>query len=235
MGETTNQKQVKKFSVPILILIIIFADVAMGFVLFFPSGNFYWMEAWIFLILFTFLMSYMFFWLNKHNPQVLRSRASLKGVQKNDLVILTLFGIVFLAFLLVVSFDGGRYHWSTVPLWGKILGYIGFVIGFTIIVLVMKENAFAAKVVRIDKEAGHKVITTGPYAVVRHPMYSGYILWVSSMSIALGSLYGLIPMAFLTLLFMVRISFEEKLLHKELEGYTEYTKKVKKRLIPWIW
>ena len=228
-------EEAKSFSVPVVILIIIFADVFFGFALFFLSGNLLWMEAWILLILLTFLMGYMFFRLNEHNPQALRSRASLKGMQKKDIIIMTLMVIAFFAFFIVVSLDGGRYHWSTVPLWGKIIGYIGFVLGFIILFLVMKENAFAAKVVRIDKEAGHKVITTGPYAVVRHPMYSGYLLWLSSMSIALGSLYGLIPTAFLTILFLVRVSFEEQFLHQELEGYTEYTKKVTKRLIPGIW
>lgn len=107
--------------------------------------------------------------------------------------------------------------------------------GLIIMFLVMKENSYAAKVVRIDKEAGHKVITTGPYAVVRHPMYSGYLLWFSSMSIALGSLYGLIPTVLIIILILIRISFEEKVLHEGLEGYTEYTEKVKNRLIPKIW
>ncbi len=225
----------KKFSVPVLILILICADVVFGFILFFPSGNFLWMEAWIFLILLTFLMAYMLFWLNKHNPQVLRSRTSIKGITKKDVILMILLGATFFAFFILVSLDGGRYHWSTVPLWGEIIGYIGFVIGFIIIFLVMKENPFAAQVVRVDKEAGHVVITTGPYAVVRHPMYSGYLLWFFSISIALSSLYGLIPVVFITILLIVRIPFEEKLLHEELEGYTEYTKNVKKRLIPWIW
>lgn len=226
----------KKFSVPLLMILIIPADVIIGFILFFLSGwNFLWWEAWIFLILLTFLMGFMLFWLNKHNPQVLRSRTSMKGMVKKDKILMSLLIASFFAFFIVVCLDGGRYHWSTVPLWSKIIGYIGFVIGFIITVLVMKENPFAAKVVRIDKEGGHKVITTGPYAVVRHPMYSGSILWFLSMSIALGSLYGLIPGVFITILLIIRIPFEEKLLHEELEGYTEYTKKVKKRLIPWIW
>jgi len=189
------------------------------------------MEAWIFLIILTFLMAYMFFWLNKHNLKVLRSRTSVKGMIKKDIIPMFLLIASFFAFFIVVCLDGGRYHWSTVPLWGKIIGFIGFVIVFIITVLVMKENSYASKVVRVDKEGEHKVITTGPYAVVRHPMYSGSILWFFSMSIALGSLYGLIPVVFITILLIVRISYEEKLLHEELEGYTEYTKKVKKRLV----
>ncbi len=228
-------EEVKRFSWPVVILMIICVVVVIGFGLFFLSGNLLWMEAWILLILLTFSVSYMFFWLNKHNPQVIRSRASVKGMQKKDIIIVTLLGVVIIAFFVVVILDGGRYHWSTVPFWGKILGYIGFVGGCYITFLAMKENAFASKIIRVDKEAGHKVITTGPYAVVRHPLYSGMLLLLSSMSIALGSLYGLIPMAFVTILILVRISFEEKFLHEELEGYTEYTKKVTKRLIPRIW
>jgi len=225
----------KKFSVPLLILTLICTDFIFGFMLFFLSDNFLWIEAWIFLILLTIILAYMFFWLNKHNQLVLKNRTSMKGMQKKDMILTSLLLIAFFAFFIVVCLDGGRYHWSTIPLWGKIIGDICFVISFIIIFLVMKENSFAAKVIRVDKEVGQLVITTGPYAVVRHPMYSGYILWIFSMSIALGSLYGLIPGVFFTILLIVRIPFEEKLLHKELEGYTEYTKKVKKRLIPWIW
>jgi len=226
----------KKFSVLILILIIIFGDVFFGFIFFFLSGwNFLWWEAWVLLTLLTFLMPYMLFSLNKHNPQVLRSRTSVKGMVKKDMILMGLLVPLIFAFIIVVSLDGGRYHWSTVPLWCKIIGYIGFVIGFIITVLVMKENPFASKVVRIDKGGCHKVITTGPYTVVRHPMYSGFILWFFSWSIALGSFYGLIPIVLTTILLLIRIPFEEKLLREELEGYTEYTRKVKKRLIPWIW
>jgi protein-S-isoprenylcysteine O-methyltransferase Ste14 len=228
-------EEAKKLPVAIIILLIIFVNVVFGFALFFLSGNLLWMEAWIFLIIMVPLTSFAFFWLNKHNPQVMRSRASVKGLQKEDVIIMSLVGIVFFTFGVVVVLDGGRYHWSTVPLWGETIGFIGLVLGYIITILAMKENAFAAKFVRVDKEGGHKVITTGPYAVVRHPLYAGALLLFSSGSIALGSLYGLIPVVFLIILLLVRISFEEKFLHEELDGYTEYTKKVKKRLIPWIW
>ena len=226
----------KPFPVPVIIGTVILSSVVLGFPLFYLAGTFYWVEAWILLILLIPLLGYTFLWLNKHNPQVLRSRTSVKGLQKQDIIIMILMVPAFFAIFLVVGLDGGQFHWSTVPLLGKLLGYIGFVIGFTIaFFLALKENPYAAKFVRLDTEAGHQVITTGPYAVIRHPMYAGIILWLASMSIALGSLYGLIPTAFLTNVILVRISFEEQFLHQNLEGYTEYTKKVKKRLIPWIW
>jgi len=117
----------------------------------------------------------------------------------------------------------------------KILGFIGVAFGLIIIFLVMKENAFASKVVRIDKEGGQKVISTGSYAIVRHPMYTGFLLMFFGLAIALGSLFGLIPTAIITILIIIRIPLEEKVLYEGLEGYTEYTEKVKCRLIPKIW
>ncbi len=228
-------EEAKKLPTPLLILMAIFAPIMIGFFIMFPSGNFLWTEAWILAIIFGIIMVYMLFWLNKHNPQILRSRTSVKGTTKKDALILASLGANMIIFIILVSLDGGRYHCSMVPLWAEIIGFAGFVLGFTIVFLVMKENAFAAKVVRIDKEAGHKVVTTGPYAVVRHPMYSGFLLMFASMSIALGSLYGLVPMLFMIIILIIRIRFEEQVLHEGLEGYTEYTKKVRKRLIPGIW
>jgi len=97
------------------------------------------------------------------------------------------------------------------------------------------ENSFALKVEKIDKKGGKKVISTGPYAIVRHPMYTGFLLMFFGLTIALGSLFGPIPTAIVTILIIIRIPLEEKILHEELEGYTEYTEKVKLRLIPKIW
>jgi len=230
MSETS-----KKFSTPVLIAIIIFADVMQAIILMLLSGNFLWIEMWIWILIFTIFMTYSMFWLRKNNPQLLESRTSLKGSSKPDKIILSLVGVVCFVYVLVVSLDGGRFHWSLVPVLVKILGFIGVAFGLIIIFLVMKENAFASKVVRIDKEGGQKVISTGPYAIVRHPMYTGYLLMFFGLTIALGSLFGLIPTAILTILIIIRIPFEEKVLHEGLEGYTEYTEKVKHRLIPKIW
>ncbi len=228
-------KTSKKFSTPVLIAIIIFADVMQALPLILLSGNFLWIEMWIYLLIFTIFMTYSMFWLRKNNPQLLESRTSMKGSSGSDKIILSLLGVVCIVYFFVVSLDGGRFHWSLVPVLVKILGFIGVALGLIIIFLVMKENAYASKVLRIDKEGGQKVITTGPYAVVRHPMYTGFILMFSGLTIALGSLFGLIPTAILAILIIIRIPLEEKLLHEGLEGYTEYTEKVKCRLIPKIW
>ncbi len=230
MPEDTKQ-------IPILILFsMVICEVAFfGFLLFYFSGNLFWQEAWACLIIYGFLLAHSLFWFNKHDPGVLRRRLSLGNALKKDLIFIILLGGLFLAFFLVVSLDGGRYHWIFVPVWCKLIGYIGFLSGFIIKFISLKENTFAAIIVKIDEQAKHKVITTGPYAIVRHPMYFGYLLAFFSLPIALGSFFGLIPIVFMAVLFVLRIVFEEKFLLKNLEGYSEYAKKVKKRLVPFIW
>jgi len=230
MSETS-----KKFSTPVLIALIIFADVMQAILLILLSGSFLWIEMWIYLLIFTIFMTYSLFWVRKNNPQLLESRTSMKGSPRSDKIILSLLGVVCIVYFVVAGLDGGRFHWSVIPVLVKILGFIGVAFGLIIMFLVMKENAFASKVLRIDKEGGQKVISTGPYAIVRHPMYTGYLLMFFGLTIALGSLFGLIPTVIVTILIIIRILLEEKLLHEGLEGYTEYTEKVKYRLIPKIW
>lgn len=100
---------------------------------------------------------------------------------------------------------------------------------------VMRENTFLSQVVKIDKDRGHKVVTTGPYAVVRHPMYIVVIILLFAVPVALGSRFALILAAFLTLLLIIRTNFEDRTLHEELKGYPEYAKQTRYRLIPGIW
>ncbi|MFX1388125.1 MAG: methyltransferase family protein, partial [Promethearchaeota archaeon] len=119
--------------------------------------------------------------------------------------------------------------------WVEIIGIIGMSLGFIIIFLVMKENTFLSKTVEIQEDRGHKVITTGPYRVVRHPMYSGFILFIVFYCFALGSLYSLIPTSLGVVGIIIRTVMEDRLLHKDLKGYKEYTQKTKKKLIPLIW
>ena len=100
---------------------------------------------------------------------------------------------------------------------------------------VMRENTYLSKVVKIDEERGHQVVTTGPYALVRHPMYTVIIVLLFAMPVALGSRYALILSVFLTLLLIIRTYFEDRTLYTELDGYPEYAKNTRYRLIPWIW
>jgi protein-S-isoprenylcysteine O-methyltransferase Ste14 len=116
-----------------------------------------------------------------------------------------------------------------------VLGYVLLCIGFFISVWVYKVNKFAEPSVRIQTERGHKVIDTGPYAIVRHPLYAGGLIMFTGIPLALGSIWALIPTAVGTVIIIVRTVLEDRTLHEELEGYREYAARVHYRLIPGIW
>jgi protein-S-isoprenylcysteine O-methyltransferase Ste14 len=107
--------------------------------------------------------------------------------------------------------------------------------GWYLIFRVMKENTFLSRVVEIQEDRGHTVVTTGPYKVVRHPMYVGAIALLFAIPLALGSIYGLIPAVLMTIAFILRTSLEDKTLHAELQGYLDYAQQTKYRLLPGIW
>jgi protein-S-isoprenylcysteine O-methyltransferase Ste14 len=131
--------------------------------------------------------------------------------------------------------DAKRFGWSPeFPLWTKIVGTLLFILAFIILFSALKENTFAAPVVKMQKERGQKVISTGLYGIVRHPMYSGGTLLFIGAPLLLGSVYGLAMGLLLTILMAVRSVGEEEMLRQELDGYNEYIKEVKWRLIPLV-
>ena len=140
--------------------------------------------------------------------------------------------LFFFAAFLIPGFDK-RFGWSSVPLEVIIIADAIVVGGYLLFVIVLRENRYASRIIEVEKK--QKVITTGPYAFVRHPMYSGVLLMYGFSPLALGSYWGMIPNALLILLIVARIRNEEKVLKQELEGYREYTQKVKYRLVPGIW
>jgi protein-S-isoprenylcysteine O-methyltransferase Ste14 len=176
-------------------------------------------------------------WLKKHNPELLRDRmAFLKPAAKRwDKVILLVSTIVFVPYLILPGLDAVRFQWSSVPPLIKAVCFGGIILSFMLLSWVMRENTYLSRVVEIQKERGHKVITTGPYQYVRHPMYLAIIVLFLSIPVALGSLWSLIPSAVLTLLILIRTFLEDKTLHEELEGYNSYAEKVKYRIVPGIW
>jgi protein-S-isoprenylcysteine O-methyltransferase Ste14 len=116
-----------------------------------------------------------------------------------------------------------------------VLGFVGVIISLLLIFLAMRANKYLSRFVEVQRERGHKVIISGPYQYVRHPMYAGLIVLIYSIPVALGSLWTLLPASVLTLLFVIRTYFEDKTLHEELEGYKAYSERVKYRLLPGIW
>lgn len=224
----------KKVSKPFLLALVVLVTALLGLGLFLPAGTFLWLEAWIYLcIFFTFFTVYIFYF-NKNDPEMLQKRAKPKFEKTWDKIVVLLMFFGFFPTFILPGFER-RFIWSNVTLIVEIIGFIGMSLGLIIIFLVMKENTFLSKTVEIQKDRGHKVITTGPYRIVRHPMYLGFILFILFYCLAVGSLYSLIPAGLGTIGILIRTILEDRLLHKELEGYNEYAQKVKKKLIPLIW
>ncbi|MEJ2249812.1 MAG: isoprenylcysteine carboxylmethyltransferase family protein [Candidatus Lokiarchaeota archaeon] len=206
-----------KFIVGVTIVTIL-----LGLGMFIPADNFLWVEAWIVLILFYVFFINNIFYFSKHDPNLIKKRVKPKFTEKWDIIVTALTSIGFIPIFFFPGLDR-RFGWSNVPLIVEIIGFTAYILGWIFIFLTMRENSFLSKAVEIQK--GHKVINTGPYKIVRHPMYLGLIVFMTGWCLALGSLFSLIFVAFIVVGLIIRIVFEEKTLNKELEGYTEYTQK----------
>jgi len=202
------------------------------------AGDWHWTEGWIFSVLFFSLSFAILIYLYVNDPALLNERFSppVQKEQKSwDKILLSVFFLGFLVWFAIMPLDVRRFGWSPIfPLWIEILGTLLFILAFVILFGALKENTFAAPVVKMQKERGQKVISTGLYGTVRHPMYTGGALLLMGGPLLLGSFYGLAIGLLLTLLLAVRSIGEEAMLRQELDGYSEYMKRVKWRLIPFV-
>jgi protein-S-isoprenylcysteine O-methyltransferase Ste14 len=205
--------------------------------LFGGAGTFAWTEAWIYLLIHVSSSAVTGLWLKRHNPELLKVRMEFwKRMAKPwDKAVIITSMFVLVPFFTLPGLDAVRYRWSHVPSSVNIIGFVGILISSCLFFWVMKTNPYSSAAVEVQKEQGHKTITTGPYQIVRHPMYVGTILWFVSIPLALGSLLTFIPGVILTALIVVRTYLEDKTLHQELEGYAAYAQTVKYRLIPGTW
>ena len=212
-------------------------SVVWGAVLLFSAGTARWLSAWIYLtgrFALDLLSSHL---LHRNAPEIAveRSRGAFQKEQTiPDRVVLTLMMIINFCAMLVAGMDE-RLGWSDVPQWLRIIGAASIVMSYYTTYRVAIENKFAASVVKIQRARGHKVIDTGPYQYVRHPMYTGLIFRTIGTPLLLGSWWGLYPASALIILVVVRILFEEKELSTGLEGYNGYIQRVRYRLIPLVW
>jgi protein-S-isoprenylcysteine O-methyltransferase Ste14 len=201
-------------------------------IIFIPAGSFSFWQGWsylaVILIPFAFAVSYFL----DRDPAFLERRMRMREKEKTQAKIQG-FGLLYYLSVFIIPGLDYRWNWSSVPVWVIILAEILVLTGYIIIVRVFKENSFASRTIEVD--AGQKVIGTGPYALVRHPMYVGVILMYSVTPLALGSFWALIPGLLVIPMLVMRIVGEEKLLTKELDGYSAYMQKVRWRLLPGIW
>ncbi len=211
---------------------LIFGIVLIGLLLFLSAGTFNYFGAWLFLGVLFLPMLIMGAVMLAKAPALLEKRLQNKEKEATQRGVVALSGLAFLGGFLISAFDF-RFSWSTVPLWVTISAAVFFLIGYALYAEVMRENAYLSRTVEVQE--GQKVIDTGLYGVVRHPMYFATLLMFLPMPLILQSFWGLIPFALYPVVIVVRILNEEKVLTDGLDGYSEYKKKVKYRLLPFIW
>lgn len=207
-------------------------------VLFLPAGTFAWPQAWVFIALFYACSLVLGLWLRKTDPALLaeRMKSPLSRDQTpRDRAIMVAIMVGFAAWFVFMSLDAQRFGWSSVPPWAQVLGALLIVTAFYAWAGVLRANSFAATSIRLQPERGQTVISTGPYAVVRHPMYADAIILMLGIPLLLGSLWGLLGGVVLMPLLIARILGEEAMLMAGLPGYPEYTATVRFRLLPGIW
>jgi protein-S-isoprenylcysteine O-methyltransferase Ste14 len=221
-------------SKPILIatLRLVIGMPIIGLLFFWPAGTFDYWQAWLWLaVLFLPLMG-MFAYLIKRDPALLERRVRTGEQRPEQKRIIAISALYLILIFLLPGFDK-RFGWSSVPVWLVLAADLLVLAGFALNFLVIRVNSYASRVVEIQE--GQKVITTGPYALVRHPMYTSIILILLATPVALGSFWGVIPAVAYIPLLAARAKNEEELLVDELAGYREYMQKTRYRLFPGIW
>jgi len=215
------------------------------FVLLFPalvlilSGDFFWPEGWIFSIWFIILCYSTILYIYRKDPALLAERYRKPGSgnqPKWDRYVF--YGIVigFSIWVVIMPLDAKRFGWSPAfPLWLQALGFAALIASSFLFFRSYTDNTFLSPLVRIQEDRKQRVVSTGVYGFVRHPMYLGGILMFIGAPLLLGSFYGVIAGCVLTILLMARILGEEEMLSRDLEGYREYTQNVRYRLIPFLW
>lgn len=211
---------------------VIFGLLLIGAVLFWPAGGFNYPYGWLFIALLFIPMIPMGIVMLIKAPKLLKKRLDAKEKLGGQKSIIALSGLMFLSTFILSALDF-RFGWSSVPLWLVIVSSVLFLIGYLGYMEVMRENEYLARTIKVEE--GQRVIDTGLYGIVRHPMYLATLFMFLPMPLILGSLWGLIPIFLYIPLIAARIIGEEKLLKKELLGYGDYMEKVKYRLIPFVW
>jgi protein-S-isoprenylcysteine O-methyltransferase Ste14 len=208
---------------------------ALGFLLFTPAWTLDYWQAWLYLLVFAASSALITAYLWVKDPKLLSRRIDAGPRAENEKIqkLIQLFaGLIFIGLMILPSLDH-RFSWSAVPLPVVVAGDVLTALGFFIIFLVFKENTFTAATIVVTP--GQKIVSTGPYAIVRHPMYSGALVMLLGTPLALGSWWGLVM--FIPMIFTIawRARDEERFLFKNLPGYREYCQTVRYRLVPYAW
>jgi len=229
-SRTSNNNYKKLRNVVIFrffLLIIIF-----GLMFFLPAGTIQYWQAWIFCGILFIPMIFVLIYLLKNNPELLERRMKMKEKEKPQKLIIKLSMLVFITAFIIPGLDY-RLNWSDAPLTVIIIADVIIFLGYLLFFFVLKENSYASRIIEVEND--QIVISTGPYAIIRHPMYLAVLLIYVFSPLALGSYWAMLAIFPLPILIVFRIINEEKVLIKKLPGYKVYTQRVKYRLIPFIW
>ena len=205
----------------------------LGLILLVPADSFKYWEAYLYGFLLISMMFFIILYFLKRDPSFLERRMKMKETQKEQKLVVVGFSLFFIGGFVLACLDH-RFGWSDIPVYLVIISDLFVLAGYLFVFFVFRENSYASRVVEVIEN--QKLITTGLYSIVRHPMYLGIIVMYIFSAPALGSWFAIIPFATVIPLFLVfRIINEEKVLRNELPGYIEYCNKTKFRLIPYIW
>jgi len=213
-------------------------QIVLGLALFPPAGTLAWPAAWIFLGLMLGLSVVESIWLIRFNPELMNERMSGLGRKDQepwDKVLMTIVAVAFVGWLVLMGLDAVRFRWSHVPPAIQALGGAIFLLSFPIFHATFRENSFLSPAVRIQTDRAQAVVSSGPYARVRHPMYAGFGLYAIGVALLLGSWWGVVGALALIALVARRAVLEERMLRERLPGYAEYAERVRYRFVPGIW
>lgn len=203
---------------------------------FLPVGRLDWLPGWYFIAFVGVAYGASALILARVNPAIYRARSRFQpGTKRWDMILLWLMLPAMVAEVPLATFDAGRIAWSAVPLSVVILGYVLLGAGIAVTAWAQAVNRFFEPGVRVQRERGQNVVSSGPYAIVRHPGYVGALMMFAGIALALASWWVLIPAAWAGAILILRTSWEDALLQAELDGYADYARRVRFRLVPGIW
>ena len=227
----SNESAKKKSTVSAIVRLVVGMPM-IGALFFLPAGTFNYWQAWAWLATLFIPMGISLVYLLKIDPKLLERRVRTEETRPEQRRIIMASVVYLLVIFILPGFDF-RYGWSNVPVWLCIAADVVVLASYILYILVMKTNTYASRVIEVEQ--GQQVITSGPYALVRHPMYLSMIMMMTASPLALGSYWAALPSFLFILLLAARAKNEEELLQKELAGYSEYMQKTRYRLFPGVW
>jgi protein-S-isoprenylcysteine O-methyltransferase Ste14 len=220
-----------------IFITLLIESLVFSLVPFIAAGTLFWFYGWIFLILLYIFSFVTILWVLRHNPGLIKERVT--GFKPDeptwDKAYMILLFILVSIWWISIPLDAVRFHWSQMPTWLHVVGAIVLSCSFYLMYLTYRENPYLASEVRIQKERGQTVVSTGPYRYVRHPMYASLLLFCLGSALLLGSWIGVLLGLLIEVGIARRAMREERVLRAGLKGYDAYMAQVKYRLIPHVW